>query len=754
MSRARLACACALLLCANACTRAPTSAELQPVIEGRPAREPLPDDSERLASRVAAAALAGRTDQAIARSLALDGEDKARLERGEPSSGLGDNAAEVVASCDGSDAFAAHAQQLLAQRPNLDPALKRRLERAIANEPLARADADIAEDRQWKAGSIANRVVEPVSKLLLTGVTNPLEGVRSTISTLLTAYKFPGASVRERRAIGAWDEWLERHPDDPRAPEVAARAEYYRGKLREERYERALAGAEDATEKREFGRARILAGRALQSRPDSARATELLEGADSELAARDARVRSSLAMPSAAPPELDANEQALYAGLARETLIERADAVASSASAWREAGAPPAVGGELAFIESFGPLARGDEDGFYAELARVPSAAAPGDGIALQSVAILRDPAQNPYAYYEAAIGADRRAQLAWLTLGRHAAGPKPRDLPRPVEYFLDVPAFFISLLTFPIRLLQYPSMAPKFGDGVLLAGERYTDRRPQGQHALEVDRDLASRYDARGQASAALRHEQALPEPDPAAVARYREQIAEQMLKSAEHERRIDMKLALLAAVSRSYSDTKSGQQAKTEFIAQKSAVTPQRIRLTHDFLVEHPELWAPGTLELNPELLDDALRNGEIAHSGVVLLGQSVIEIPLEGRDEPALREIPPEDFARFAALLEQISYASLTRDPRETASVDPARDAFLASARLGAVERPDLRPSARSEAVYESTHEKHGFVNARESILPIDLVLRGDIESLGLAAFPRVRLPAAPGDAMLYD
>jgi len=224
-------------------------------------------------------------------------------------------------------------------------------------------------------------------------------------------------------------------------------------------------------------------------------------------------------------------------------------------------------------------------------------------------------------------------------------------------------------------------------------------------------------------------------------------------MLSGAARERRIDMKLALLAAVARSYSDTAAGARARTEFIAEKAAITPQRIRLTHDFLVEHPELWAPGALELNPDLLDGARRNGEIAESGVVLLGRSAIEISLEDRD-PVVRELPADDFARFVARLEQVSYASLTRDPRETPSADPARDAFLASARLGVVDAPDVRPSARSEAVYESTHEKHGFVNARESVLPVDLVLRGDIESLGLAAFPRIRLPQAPADALLYD
>jgi len=277
--------------------------------------------------------------------------------------------------------------------------------------------------------------------------------------------------------------------------------------------------------------------------------------------------------------------------------------------------------------------------------------------------------------------------------------------------------------------------------------------RRPHGQHAPEIDRDLASRYAARGQFGAALRHEQALADPDPERIASHREKIAEQMLSGVEREKRIDMKLALLVAIAREYPDTESGARARERFIAEKRAVTPQRIRLTHGFLVEHPELWAPGMLGLNPELLDGATRNGEIAAAGVVLVGRSAIEISLEDR-EPALAQIPADDFARFAARLEQISYASLTRDPRESPSSDAARDAFLASARLGTVDAPDLRPSARSEAVYRSTHEKHGFVNARESILPVDLVLQGGVESLGLAAFPRIRLPQAPADALLYD
>ena len=754
MSRVRLAAALVLALGAPACTRAPTSAELQPVLDGRPARSPLPDDAERIASRMAAAALAGQRDAARALAAKLEREDAARVARGEPPSGLADNAAEINSACDGSDAFPAHAAVLL-DRDDLDPAIRRRLERAIASDPLEVADATVAEERQWKVGAVVNRVVEPVSKLLISGVANPVEATRTTIVTLLTAHKFPEASVRERKALRAWDDWLARHPGDPRAPEVAERAAEYRAMLANERYDRAMKGAESALEGRELARARILSARALESRPDSAPAARIHERADSELAAHEARTRASLGMNELAPAGLDGGwgPSAEYFALARAASVARAEDVAARAAAWRADGAPAGITGELAFLESFAPLARGDEDGFFAALGLVPEAAAPGDTVARQAAAVIADPQQNPYAAYSAAADADRSARISWLAFGRHANGPTHRDLPRPIEYLLDVPGFVISLITAPVRLIQYPSASAKFGDGVLQTGERYTERRPGGQHAEEVDRELASLYAARGQPGAALRHEQALPVPDAAKVARYRDQVAEQMLAGAERERRVDMKLAILASVAREYAGTPAGDRAKDEFIATRRAVTPQRIRLTHDFLVEHPELWAPGALELNPELLDGSRRNGEIADTGVTLLGRSAIEISLEDRD-PVVRELPADDFARFVARLEQVSYASLTRDEREKPIADPARDSFLSSARLGVTDASDSRPAARSEAVFESTHEKHGFVNARESVLPVDLVLRGDIESLGLSAFPRIRLPDAPDDALLYD
>jgi hypothetical protein len=41
----------------------------------------------------------------------------------------------------------------------------------------------------------------------------------------------------------------------------------------------------------------------------------------------------------------------------------------------------------------------------------------------------------------------------------------------------------------------------------------------------------------------------------------------------------------------------------------------------------------------------------------------------------------------------------------------------------------------------------------VRGRESILPFDLVFRGDVQGLSLGAFPRWRPPKPTPDAFLY-
>ena len=47
-----------------------------------------------------------------------------------------------------------------------------------------------------------------------------------------------------------------------------------------------------------------------------------------------------------------------------------------------------------------------------------------------------------------------------------------------------------------------------------------------------------------------------------------------------------------------------------------------------------------------------------------------------------------------------------------------------------------------------------ERYGMVRRREPLLPFDLVLQGSLADLSLGAFPRMRGPEHPKDALLYE
>jgi hypothetical protein len=744
--------AAALALGACAGARAPTPAEWRPLESARPAREPLPDPAERIAAHLAAAALVGRYADAQAQGEALVREDAARVERGELPSGLADNAAELLAACGGSEPFPGRTDALL-DRDDLDPALRRRLELARDRAPLALADARIAEELRYKLGSLFNRIVEPLSTLAISGALNPIAASRSALAALLTAHQFPSASPREREALHEWDEWLERHPDAPEAPEIAARAGKLRARLAQERAQRDLRGARAAAERGSWEAVEVLAGRAQRQVPEDAEAADLLARAERGLRERDARDRRSLEVRSLAPESLEPGQRAAFASLARTAIAAPLGEVAPAARAFAVREVPPETQPELRLLASFEPLASDDEDAVVTALERVPDPWGAPDTASRQAGALLADPSRNAWLYYQAAESSDDHARLEWIAVGRFANGAQRRELWRPLEYLLDLPGLATTLVTFPLRVAQYPAARAHFGSGVLIAGERYVARYPNGAHADEVHGELESLYAQRGQPSAALRHAEARREPDQKQIAEYRTQAAAQLLAAAEKQTRVDVRLAYLAAVVREYGATPAAVEARKKFATEKAAASPQRIRLTRDFLLEHPQLWGPGALGLRPELLDGKRANGEVAETGVTLVGKNVVEIALEDR-EPVVSRVPPGDFARFVARLEEVSHSSLARDEREKAVPDAARDAFFESSRLGVVDSGDPRPAARSDAVYQSTHEKHGFVQSRESILPVDLVLRGDLQTLGLSAFPRIRLPEDAPDALLYE
>ncbi len=731
--------AVAVMLAACGGGRGPAPSELDPLVRERPPRPVLADEAEQSAADLAALALA---DDLVSARAELE-----RLRRG-PHTGLADNAEDVLNAAQGERTYVQLSEQML-KRDDLDAALRLRLERYIDEQPLQSAEDSLADDRRYKAGSMFNRAVEPLSRLSVGAALNPIETARSTVASIRVLTSFPEVTPWERRALHEWEGYLSEYPDTPEAGELAERVERYRAKRTAFVHGKAMDAAERAHEARSAAATLAHLDRADRLIPATDRSAELRALANQRSRAMQRALDESWSASALVPTPLDSEASRDFESLAVAVLSEPPARIAELARAWRRETDPGPLADELVFIESLAARLADEEDRFTEGMLQV--AHTRDSNMARHAGAVLASLDQNPYGYYQSAVRADRRQRVGWVVFGRRSWRPSRDTFPMPVEALLELPGRVVSFFVFPIRLIRYPTMRSRFGGAVIATGERYLARFPQGAHAEEVNQRLESLYAQHGRWLSALERHEASERIAPDRVEKYRRKIAERTLMAAEAQQRIDLQIALLRAIIVEYPETDAAEEARDALREAMSQASAQRIRVSRGFLLEFPELWGPAGLGLRPELFDDEGDNGEIGKDGIFLLGRTYVEISLEGRD-PLVRSIPPEQFAHFVALLEEASYHQLTTDAREEAQPDPQRDLFFERARLGLLDTADLRPTARSRAEFLSTQEKYG--NApRRNILPVELVLRGDLDHLGLAAFPRIRLPREDPDAFLY-
>jgi hypothetical protein len=715
-------------------------------------RAPLPDDAERAAGRLAAFALAGRPDSAAAMLEALTDDDEARRQRGEPPTGLADNGRELLAAAGGPAAYSAQAERMLEQA-ELDPALRRRLQAYLDSQPLRVAERRMRESRRARVGAVVNRVTAPFSRFLFGGTLNPIESGRAALASLLVVHSLPDLTVQERQALRAYQEFLDRNPDAREAPEVVARVDQVQARWTAHMEGEALAVARRALDAGQPEIALWHLDRAERLDPDSAETPELRARARAELEERESNLVRSLEATALVGAPLDRRGRDAFAELAAAAISGPLEEVAARAHEWELRHRNGPLGDEGMFLEAFSPLARGDEDAFFDELREVAKLGVKRSNMARHALHAVADPGQNPWAYYQATRRLERRQLAAWLALGSRMRGPVRRELPRPIELLLDLPGIAVEIATFPLRLVRIGQMRSRLAGPRVHAGETYLARFPHGVHAQEIHAELEKRYAARGDLSQALAHHRALADVDPARVARYRGDIAARTLEAAGQQRRPDVRAAIYNSIVEQYPETPQAAQAQRELAKLVSEHTPQRVTVSKDFLLEHRELTGPDALGIRGDLLDGDDDNGELAESGITLVGLNLIRLDLVGR-EAQLERVPREPFARAVALLEEISYQALATDPRERAAPDPQRDAFFEQARLGLLDAADPRPSSMSEASFRSSREKYGSVLRRESILPVELVVQGGLEDFGVSAFPRLRMPAESPDAFLYQ
>lgn len=734
---------------------APVGPPLQPLPE---ARAIVPDDADLAARDLAAAALASSRPN-VARSLSqlesLDGDAAAR--DGAPT-GLVPVAKDLAAASADDRAGYVRSTEALLQRDDLDPALRTRLEQSLADEPLRLAQARRRDAFVNSFASVFNVIAEPLGRAALSGVSAAASLGNALLGLAISKHLEDDVSTPERQALVQEKRFLAESPEAPEAPDVAERIEEDQARLARMQRDKSLRTARRAIEAGNARVALLASERALRFAPEDAEASELREEAAKMLLAERSQRTQALAVardtgtdpaPTAAKPLAVAllDPHGDVAGEARKLLDADPEGPLADEARFSRAIALGESGHETEMWEELSDLSKDEDD-------------EDGPNMARHAGLLLTSPDTNPYGAFLAARSQETGARLSWIFLGPLAGGARDRDLPRPVEWLIEVPAVVQIVTSLPNRLVRYPWLDPNtFGRAPQQHARAYLTRHPNGEYASAVREFLITKEIDAGNPAAAYELVKE-GETDPDTVAELREKTARQVLEVAKKDRRRDLRIFLAQRAAQEFPGTEAGREAGNFVRDEVAKATPQQVRITRNFLIENPAVSGPEGLGIQPAHLDGNRANGELHPDGVVLAGGQLVElrfVAASGKDSdpPAIvrKQVSAERLARAVALLEEISIRNELLDPGNDQQPDARRDLFFERARLGLAGSPDLRPGAESDYVFKGLGDKYGLVRGRESILPVDLVLQGSLPTLGLGAFPRIRSAKPTPDAILY-
>lgn len=647
----------------------------------------------------------------------------------------------------------------LLRRGDLNPAHRARLEQAADDDPLQLANRRVRDSYESLFAQAFNTVSAPLGRSLITGYTTaPFEIAMSVAHYLARMLERPAVGVRERQALGHWRGFLERYPDAPEAERVRKRANETRDDLDRMQRDRYVHAAERALEHDQFFLARTHARRARLHAADDAELETLIATIEQRAAEREAEQIAAMA----ADPDTDLLDWDRL-DLLRAVWLESPERLGDRLLRELSRAPESSLNDELEFALATTQAERGAESAAWERLDAVAREEPARSNMARHSAVLVFDPWQNPHQAFERELVRGRERAVSTEVLGHYALGPRYRALPEELAYLIDAPLIARRALSTPIRMLLAPLGGTPKRDhrrGAAIAGYRYLDRFPGGEHSREQIAWLFEYEVDRGNALAALRLADAMPEFDPQERAVLAEQAADQQLQGAVRAGRRDHRAQMLRGVAIDFPDSIAGRDAGQLARREADEATPQRIRLTRGFLRENPRIAGPHGLAIEPVLTDGELRNGELHPRGVTFLGGRILEIALvarsgdqDGEPEIVRTEIGAERLARSVALIEESATLGVQLDSDDELGMDGSRDQYFERARLGLTDDIDPRPTAESTYVYQGMAERYGLVRARDSLLPFDLVLQGSVSNLGLGAFPRWREPDLTPDAFLY-
>ncbi|HYA29355.1 MAG TPA: hypothetical protein VEI95_11105, partial [Acidobacteriota bacterium] len=172
-------------------------------------------------------------------------------------------------------------------------------------------------------------------------------------------------------------------------------------------------------------------------------------------------------------------------------------------------------------------------------------------------------------------------------------------------------------------NLYQVVTNNPISAQPVIDAGVAYVRNHPNSENAAEVYKVLADAYEERGLFDKAISYHELAGSPKEK-IAALQDKSAQAMLNAASKSSERGTREYYLTSVIDQHPDTPSAAEA-TKKLAELVKEENQGLRMSKQFLMEHPELYGPRGLGLKANLFDGNPQNMEIADRGINLVSDN---------------------------------------------------------------------------------------------------------------------------------
>jgi hypothetical protein len=514
------------------------------------------------------------------------------------------------------------AAQKDALKNSASPARKKYLEAIVNHDDLNQSDQLMRQSATNFWGGLTNRLLSSVD---LVGVAsgNFIGAAAETTVTQLYALMDRDMPAEERRALARNLDHLKRFPDDPRNAKLIKEVESLDKKKKTALVRKQLDKSKEALAKRDFERALFHAELASFIDGQSKEVESTRQKAQKELQQLDAARKPALAAAteSNSGPEQRQDVVKLLEALSLRDSNQIQRVAVELDNKYR--GKPLADAARDA--EAVGLEIKGWHEAAKKAIAEiVRSSATP---MAKQrATALLHSPEYNLLTPFRDARSERRLESAKYVLLGENflrknllfAAGAMAAAGPGAVATLGMANAVMVSTNLYQVMTDNPVSVQP-----VIDAGIAYVRSHPNSENASEVYKVLAGAYEERGLFDKAIGYHQLAGSPKER-IAALEEKSAKALLNAANKSGARGAREYYLTSVIDHHPDTPAAAEAMKK-LAELVKEENQGLRMSKQFLQEHPELRGPRGLGLKASLFDGKAQNLEIADRGVNLVSDN---------------------------------------------------------------------------------------------------------------------------------